>query len=73
MPVEVVDTDEAGARGAATLAGVGLGWYASPSEAVEAGVRVVRRHDPAPDPVLDERYHRYLALVESHLTQRAED
>jgi L-xylulokinase len=73
MPVEVVDTDEAGARGAAALGGVGLGWYASPSEAVEAGVRVVRRHDPVPDPVLDERYHRYLALVESHLTQRAED
>jgi L-xylulokinase len=65
LAIEVVDTDEAGARGAAVLAGIGLGWYGSPAEAQAATVRVVRRHDPAPDPALEERYRRYLALVES--------
>ncbi|MCW2641047.1 MAG: putative L-xylulose kinase [Dactylosporangium sp.] len=73
LPVEVVDTDEAGARGAAALAGIGLGWYSSPADAAAANVRVVRRHDPVFDPVLDERYRRYLALVESHLTRRTQD
>jgi L-xylulokinase len=65
MPVEVTDTDEAGARGAAALAGIGLGWYASPADAAAATVRVVRRHQPGSAPVLQERYRRYLALVEA--------
>jgi L-xylulokinase len=63
LAVEITDTDEAGARGAAALAGIGLGWYASPAEATAATVRVVRRHDPNPDPVLEERYRRYRDLV----------
>ncbi|GAA1820993.1 FGGY-family carbohydrate kinase [Planosporangium flavigriseum] len=63
LPVEVVNSDEAGARGAAALAGIGLGWYSSLTDAVAATVRVVRRHDPVADPVLEERYERYLALV----------
>ncbi len=64
LPVEVTDTDEAGARGAAALAGIGLGWYASATEAATATVRAVRRHDPVHNPELDERYERYLDLVE---------
>jgi L-xylulokinase len=67
MAVEVTDTEEAGARGAAALAGIGLGWYASLEDAAAATVRVVRRHDPAPDPLLDERYLRYRSIVESQL------
>ena len=63
LPMEIVDTDEAGARGAAALAGVGAGWYASPTEAADATVRVVRRHDPVPDPVINERYACYQELV----------
>jgi L-xylulokinase len=69
MAVEVTDTDEAGARGAAALAGIGLGWYSSPADAVAATVRVVRRHDPVFDPVLAERYKRYLRLVDSLMLQ----
>lgn len=69
MAVEVTDTDEAGARGAAALAGIGLGWYSSPADAVAATVRVVRRHDPVSDPVLAERYARYLRLVDSLMLQ----
>jgi L-xylulokinase len=63
LPVEVTDTDEAGARGAALLAGVGVGGYASLAEASAAAVRVARRHEPQPDAALEERYRRYLALV----------
>jgi L-xylulokinase len=63
LPMEIVDTEEAGARGAAALAGVGAGWYASPVEAAAATVRVVRRHDPVADPAMVERYARYQQLV----------
>jgi L-xylulokinase len=63
LTCEVVDTEEAGARGVAALAGVGAGWYESPAAAVAATVRVVRRHETEPSPVLDDRYARYLDLV----------
>ncbi|GAA3396516.1 FGGY-family carbohydrate kinase [Cryptosporangium minutisporangium] len=63
LPVEVTDASEAGARGAAMLAGVGVGAYADLGEAVEACVRVVRRHEPERN--LDERYARYLAVAEA--------
>jgi len=46
LPLEVVDTDEAGARGAAVLAGLGVGCWASMEEAATATVRVVRRQGP---------------------------
>lgn len=46
--VEVTDTDEPGARGAALLAGVGIGRYDSIGAAADAAVRVVRRHPPTP-------------------------
>ncbi|SHN47435.1 FGGY-family carbohydrate kinase [Cryptosporangium aurantiacum] len=63
LPVEVTDASEAGARGAAMLAGVGVGAYADLTEAVDACVRVVRRHEPQRD--LDERYAKYLAVAEA--------
>jgi L-xylulokinase len=69
MPVEITDTDEAGARGAAALAGIGIGWYPSLTDAVHATVRVVRRHEPVSDPVLAERYTRYLRLVGALMLQ----
>jgi L-xylulokinase len=64
-PLDVTDTDEASARGAAALAGVGLGWYASPVEAAAATVRVARRHEPHPDRALEDRYARYRALFDA--------
>jgi L-xylulokinase len=63
LAMEVVDTEEAGARGAAALAGVGAGWYDSPAQAVAETVRVVRRHDPRHDPALRDRYAGYQQLV----------
>jgi len=46
IPVEIVDTEETGARGAAVLAGTGIGVYASIPAGVANTVRVVRRHEP---------------------------
>jgi L-xylulokinase len=65
LPVEVTDAAEAGARGAAMLAGVGVGAYRDLPDAVEACVRVVRRHEPnaSQTAVLDTRYARYLAVA----------
>ena len=64
-PVEVTDASEAGARGAALLAGLGVGTFESLDAAAEQAVRVVRRHEPADSraAALDERYARWLDLV----------
>lgn len=61
-PVEVTDTDEAGARGAALLAGVGVGALDDWDLA-----RVSRRYDPSPDrgDVLDEAYATYRAAIDA--------
>jgi L-xylulokinase len=69
VPVEVTDTDEAGARGAALLAGLGTGRYGSLPDAVAAAVRVARRYDPADRAVaaLDGDYRRYRAVVDALL------
>jgi L-xylulokinase len=63
LDLEVTDADEAGARGAALLAGVGAGWWASVEEAVAATVTVTRRHAARPSPVLEDRYAAYRAAV----------
>ncbi|WP_020573938.1 FGGY-family carbohydrate kinase [Actinopolymorpha alba] len=61
LEVEIPDCAETGARGAALLAGLGVGWYASLDELAEM-VTIARRH--APDPgrreVLADTYHRFL-------------
>jgi L-xylulokinase len=62
LDLEVTDTDEAGARGAAALAGVGIDWYGSIADAVTATVRVARQHRARASAVLDDRYRRYLDL-----------
>lgn len=60
--VEVTDTDEAGARGAALLAGAGVG-------AIKGWdlVRVDRRFEPSPErvEVLDEAYATYRAAIDA--------
>jgi L-xylulokinase len=63
LDLEVADTEEAGARGAALLAGIGVGRWATLDEAVAATVRVSRRHQSTPRDELDERYARYVALA----------
>ncbi len=67
LSVLVTDAKEAGARGAALCAGVGIGVYGSLAEAVAATVRIVRSYQP--DPVGQERlapaYDVYQAAVEA--------
>ncbi|MGI8870187.1 MAG: FGGY-family carbohydrate kinase [Mycobacteriales bacterium] len=46
--IEVTDTDEAGARGAAVLAGVGIGVYAGLEDAITRTVRIRHVHEPDP-------------------------
>jgi len=65
LDLEVTDTDEAGARGAAALAGLGIGWYATLGEAATATVRVTRRHVASTTEALDRRFHRYLELIDA--------
>ncbi|HZC27031.1 MAG TPA: FGGY-family carbohydrate kinase [Actinopolymorphaceae bacterium] len=66
LEVEVPDGDEAGARGAALLAGLGTGWYASLEDAA-ATVSIARRHvpDPARRTVLDAAYDRFVEAATS--------
>jgi sugar (pentulose or hexulose) kinase len=61
MPVEVTDQIEPGTLGAALLAGVGVGTYASLPEAA-ARVRIARRFEPD-----DERAAMYAPKVERHM------
>ena len=60
MPVEVTDQSEPGTLGAALLAGVGIGAYASLSEAAER-VRIALRFEPNA-----ERAARYASRIERH-------
>ncbi|MEO7746570.1 MAG: FGGY-family carbohydrate kinase, partial [Actinomycetota bacterium] len=67
LPVEVTDAHEAGARGAALLAGVGLGEFGDLDDAVARGVRVVRRQTPKPAQVSvrERRYQRYRSVADA--------
>lgn len=67
LPLEVTDASEAGARGAALLAGVGIGVYPDVASAAESTVRVTRHHEPDEElsRMYDGRYRRYLAAVEA--------
>ena len=64
-PFEVTDAEEAGARGAAMLAGVGAGVFTDLDEATSLAVHVVRRTEPRPlwAAMLARRYCRYQAIV----------
>ena len=66
LEVEVPAGAETGARGAALLAAVGVGWYPSLSEAADT-VTIARRHHPDPHrrAVLDEAYERFTAAAGS--------
>lgn len=64
LPVEVTDASEAGARGAALLAGTAIGVYDDLADGVAQAVRVVRRQDPGPGAGdLDRSYQRYRERV----------
>ena len=59
--VELVEADEGAAYGAALLAGVGGGVWASVDEACAAAVRIRTRIKPEPESarLMDERYQNY--------------
>jgi L-xylulokinase len=67
LPVEVTDATEAGTRGAALLAGIGIGQYADLADAVDRTVSVVRHQEPRPAAVAhrNARYQDYLAAATS--------
>ncbi len=69
LPVDVPEATEVGALGAALLAGVGMGVYASLDEAVRRACRVAARYecDVARHAALSERFARYVALAEAIL------
>lgn len=58
---------EFGAKGAALLAGTGIGWYASPRAAAQATDAIARRYtpDPARTAAYDHMYARYRAVREA--------
>jgi L-xylulokinase len=66
IPVEVTDSDEAGARGAAMLTAVGTGQFADLDQVTDRWVRVVRSQGPRrlQARARDVRYQRYLTAVE---------
>jgi L-xylulokinase len=67
MRIEVVDTEEAGARGAAVLAGVGIGCYTDLSDAVTRTVRLATVHEPdtAGAAAFEQTFARFTAATEA--------
>ena len=67
VPVVTTQQADAGALGAAILAGVGIGEFGSISEGIDATVVVDRIYEPNPANVTryDELFKRYVALYES--------
>ncbi len=63
QPIDVSDTEEATALGAAILAGIGAGVYSSESEAYERTRAAVRTIEP--DMESAEQYERYYRIFES--------
>lgn len=65
--VETITADEGAAFGAAILAGVGYGAWASVDEACDAAIKVANRTKPDPDSVaaLDRNYEAYKLLYEA--------
>lgn len=74
LPIEVTDAKEAGARGAAIMAGIGVGIYDSLDDASTRVVRIVRTHhpDPAWQPLLDARYASFRHLMATTMESAAE-
>lgn len=71
LPVTTLQQPEAGALGAAILAGVGSGIWASPQEAVETTVKEARTFepDPARREVYDTRFAQYVDAYEALVPQ----
>ena len=75
LSVEVTDAVESGARGAAMLAGVGVGVYRNVDEAAQACVTVTRSHHPRTyrKPLLDSRYDHWTRTARALQTVSAQE
>ena len=67
LRIEITDTHEAGARGAAMLAGIGIGLLDDPLDAARRWVQVIRVHRPRPTRVAlhDERFAEWRTAIEA--------
>lgn len=67
QPVNVTDSQESGALGAAICAGVGAGVFPDLSAGVDAAVRLARRHDPSDEgrDRMDEGYKTFMLAVDA--------
>lgn len=67
LQVEITDTHEAGARGAAMLAGIGVGLLDDPLDAARRWVQVIRVHRPRTTRagLHDDRFARWCTAVEA--------
>jgi len=67
MPIEVTNSSELGAHGAAICAAVGTGQYADVDEAVARMVKITKIHTPdeSKKEVYDQKYSRYLKAIEA--------
>jgi len=65
--IELIDIDEDAAFGAAILAGVGVGAWASVDDACDTAIRVSKRLEPDPDSaiILDRNFAAYRLLYEA--------
>jgi xylulokinase len=70
LPIDVMNTEEAGTLGAALLAGIGVGIYSDAADAVSSSIR--RRYSVEPDP---EKHRFYLELKDrlNDLQQKLRD
>jgi L-xylulokinase len=66
LEIEVPACEETGARGAALLGALGIGWYGSLAEAAE-GVEIGRRNEPDSAGVarMSRRYETFVAAAEA--------
>jgi L-xylulokinase len=65
MPIEVTNSSELGAHGAAVCAAVGSGQYADVDQAVAGMVKTTKIHTPDADKkeIYDQKYSRYLKAI----------
>jgi xylulokinase len=66
-PVQVLQTSETGALGAALFAGIGAGIYKDSKEAVETAVRITDTYEPNPSmfSIYDEAYDRFVKAYQA--------
>ncbi len=66
-PIELLQTSETGCLGAALYAGIGVGLYSDPHQAVERAVQVSRRFEPNPEnaAAYDAAFAKFSAVYEA--------